>query len=331
MLGPEDDLRTTAWYRVESHDATLPVALPTGAEWVRARIGGEAVGQVEPIPKAGGYRLRFPKRAAPGPCWWSWSTMSPPVSRRPGTRPSCSTAARSSRPSGRCACRGAAPWSAPRRAGSTRTDGTGTVTPGCAARARGRRRWPAWVNGTAAPARDATDGEDGGGAYHAYLFGRPGPPAGLRPVIASRAWLVALCSGPVLGLGVLVLHRRRPPRLIWAAALALALAAAVVVQPAATILAVQSSLIGVVFTLVAALVQRLVERPRRSAAAVFRDPGGLATPAASGSSLGRMTGVGSDDSTAIRVRAVSTVDHVATAAPPAPEEAVGRGPGAERD
>jgi hypothetical protein len=328
VLGPEDDLRTTAWYRVESHDATLPVALPAGAEWVRARIGGEAVGQVEPIPKAGGYRLRFPKRAARGPvlveleyhvparlatAWDAPRLLDGGVVqetlwevRLPWSRAVVGT------PSGWI---DENQWHWDRYTWMRRSrEGAGALS--------------AWVNGNTAQARDGAD--DAGDAYHAYLFGRPGPPAGLRPVIASRAWLVALCSGPMLALGVLILHRRRPPQLIWAAALALTLAAAMVVQPATTILAVQSSLVGVVFTIVAALVQRLVERPRRAAAAVFRDPGGLASTAASSSSLGRMAAVGSDDSTAIRVRSVSTVDHVPAAAPPTPEEAVGRGTGAER-
>jgi hypothetical protein len=84
-------------------------------------------------------------------------------------------------------------------------------------------------------------------------------------------------------------------------------------------------MIGLIFTVVAAMVQRLVERPRRAASAVFSDSGGLATSPTAGSSLNRADVVGSDDSTAIRVRAVSTVDHVATTNPSAPSGSVARG------
>jgi hypothetical protein len=109
------------------------------------------------------------------------------------------------------------------------------------------------------------------------------------------------------------------------AVLALGLAAATVVGPVVTLVVIQSSMIGVVFTLVAAMVQRLVERPRRAASAVFSESGGLATSATPGSSLSRADVVGSDDSTAIRVRAVSTVDHVAESNPSTPSGSVARG------
>ena len=54
---PSGDLRTTAWYWVESHDAALSFALPAGAELVQVRVGGEAVRQVERLPGKAGYRV----------------------------------------------------------------------------------------------------------------------------------------------------------------------------------------------------------------------------------------------------------------------------------
>ena len=64
-----------------------------------------------------------------------------------------------------------------------------------------------------APAPTAgTDADaDPRGDYHSYLFGRPGGPAGLPLRIASRAWLVAVCSGSVLAVGGLLILVWRPP------------------------------------------------------------------------------------------------------------------------
>jgi hypothetical protein len=186
---------------------------------------------------------------------------------------------------------------------------------------------PAQGSGSLAVA-DGFDDAAAGGDQN-YLFGRPGQPSELRVRIASRGWLVGICSGTVLVVGgVLILFRRPSTHLAWLAALGLGLSGLTLVQPSVTILAVQSAMLGVVLTLLTALMQRLVHR--RRAGSVFGEAGGgLGGPVPSGSTVSRMVTVGSDDSTAIRVRPNSTtVDHFTptTAATPEQEGAAGRIP-----
>jgi hypothetical protein len=137
---------------------------------------------------------------------------------------------------------------------------------------------------------------------------------------------VAVCSGPVLGLGVLLLFWRPPLRIIWAAVLALVLTIAVAIQPSVTLLAIQSSVVGVGFTLLAVVMQRLVERRRRRASAVFGQPSSMTIPPV-GSTFSRAVGVGSDDPTELRARPVSSsVDHLPNNLPEAPRDTGIQGP-----
>ena len=161
--------------------------------------------------------------------------------------------------------------------------------------------------------REAPD-EDIHGTDHGYLFGRPGEPVEMRLPIASRAVLVAVCSGMVLGLGILVLRWYPARQLMAACLLAMVVAVAAALQPNTTLLAVQSAVLGLILTVLAALMQRMQNR-RRSAPATFGEAGGLGSPLMSGSSLNRWSEPGSDDSTAIRVRPASTVDHIVVARP----------------
>ena len=62
VQGPSGTLNTRAWYRVETHEGSLPVALPPGARWVQAKVGGEIIREIETPTKGEGYRLRFPPR-----------------------------------------------------------------------------------------------------------------------------------------------------------------------------------------------------------------------------------------------------------------------------
>src|SRR5581483_7416626 len=41
VQGPDYQLRTTAWCRVDARDGTFSVSLPPGSEWTRARAGGK--------------------------------------------------------------------------------------------------------------------------------------------------------------------------------------------------------------------------------------------------------------------------------------------------
>jgi hypothetical protein len=97
--------------------------------------------------------------------------------------------------------------------------------------------------------------------------------------------------------------------------------AAVLVEPSVTLLAIQSASIGAVLTLLGLLIERLLERsiPRR----MLAHPGNvMISPAGANSSLSRSPAVGSDDSTAIRVRVPSTFEYAPApiAGEPAGEE-----------
>jgi hypothetical protein len=327
---PEGNLRTWARYRVESHESSFSVALPQSAEWIRARVGREVVTEVEQLPQTTGYHFQLPSRLGSGFVVVELEYLvRAPVA--------------------------AAAWGPPRlvdgvieetlwevRVPSSRA--VVGVPPGWTDENRWywdryvwkRRPWKtppalvAWIGGPSArpPADDEIE-DDGRGDYHGYLFGSPGSPSDLRPWIASRASLVAIFSGPVLALGLLLLYLRPTFRLSASVFLALVLAIATAVQPSVTVLGVQSAMMGVLFTLVAAATQRLVERPRRASPSFFGEPNNLAGTSLPGSSVNRLGGAGSDDSTAIRVRAPSTVDH-APAVPPSPDSASGRVSSRER-
>jgi hypothetical protein len=323
IQGLEGDLRVTASYLVETHEGSLTVALPVGAEWIRASVAGETVAQVVPLPNGEGQRIDFPARLGNGPI-----AVELEYTARDGT----------------------AAWVPPQLVGGlvqqtlweVRISGSRAVVgvPESWTDENDwywdhyvwkRRPWrtadalAAWASGSPTRPEEAEVLEDETrGEYHSYLFGRPGPPIAMRPRIVARAWLVAVCSGTVLAVGAFLILFWRPPfRLAWAVALALVLAAATALSPSVTFLLVQSAMIGVVCTLLTLLMDRLVHRRTRPSA-VFGESSSLPTPA--GSSLSRAMSAGSDDSTAIRVRPSSTVDHVpaGTVGPLTPSAAVGR-------
>ncbi len=140
----------------------------------------------------------------------------------------------------------------------------------------------------------------------------------MRLPLVPRAVLVAVCSGTVLGLGILVLRWYPARQLMAASLLAMVLAAAAALEPTMTLQAAQSAVLGLILTILAGLMQRMQNR-RRSAPATFGEAGGLASAMIPGSSLNRWSEPGSDDSTAIRVRPASTVDHVVVVRPEASE------------
>jgi hypothetical protein len=194
-----------------------------------------------------------------------------------------------------------------------------------------RRAWQsvaelaAWAGDGLAEPATVESGEDTAlGDVQRYLFGQSGPPGDLRIWIASRGLVVGVCSGTVLVLGVFLILVRRPTRRVaWAAVLAMVLAAATLVAPSVVLLVVQSALIGVVLTLLTALMQYLVHRRRH--VPVFGETSTRSATVTPGSSLNLADGVGSDDSTQIRVRppTSSTAEHhgSSTLSPP-----IGRAP-----
>lgn len=309
---PEGKLRTTAWFGVETQERSLSLALPTGAELEWARVGGESVRQVEPLPRGAGIRVGLPTRSEKGPVLVeleytvrpsrSGAALEPPRLLDGGLVQQTLWEVR-------------LPWN--QALVGVPADWSDENEWYWATYVWKRRPWrttaelSSWASGGASGSKAAADADDQRGDYHAYLFGRPGPPAELAVTVVSRAWLVALCSGSVLAVGgVLIMCWRPSMTLAWLAALLFLLAVGVLLHPSVTLLAVQSAELGLVLTVLLAVMHRVVER-RRPAPAVFGEPSALTPPVAPGSTFNRVVGVGSDDSTAIRTRPtpVSTMDY----------------------
>jgi hypothetical protein len=303
VQGVDYELQNTAVYVVEIHESAFTFALPPSGIFVRARVGGKVFSRVEALPKGAGYRLPFPEPTAKGPVLVELDYTV-------------------------AAEHASGAWGAPRLLDSGFVQQTlwEVRTPWLRAvvgvphgwtdentwvwdrfyfRRRARQsasEMAAWAGGGLPDSPAAETGDDlaGGDAQH-YLFGQSGPPGDLRIRIASRGLLVGVCSGTVLVLGTLLIQIRRPSlRLAWAGALALLLAAAALVEPSVVVLVVQASLLGVALTLLTALMQHLLHRRRH--VPVFGETGTRSGTVAPGSSLNIVAGVGSDDSTQIRVR-----------------------------
>ncbi len=313
--GLDHDVQTKAVYLVETHQASLSLALPAGAVLVRARVGGKAVTRVEGLMAEAGLRLRLPEGTGTGPVLVELEYAVPAGQLTgPWVAPKLldggfvqQTLWEVQVPWGRAVVGVPGGW----------TDENTWVWDRFFFR---RRPWQsaaalaAWagVPSAESPAMAGLD-ETAGGDVQSFLFGQPGPPTDFPIWIASRGLLVGMCSGTVLAVGALLILVWRPAMpLAWAAALALVLACATLVEPSVTFLVVQSAMTGVILTLLTALMQRQVQR--RASATLFGEAGSRpgARPGAgpAGSSVNYTGSVGSDDSTAIRVRPVSsTVDH----------------------
>ncbi|MFO0888673.1 MAG: hypothetical protein U0790_05930, partial [Isosphaeraceae bacterium] len=315
VLAPDHQVRTRAWYWVESHPSELSIRLPVGSRWVRARIDGRTAEQIETGPSGGGYRMLLPRELHSKPVLVELEYQSPPTAGGAVLdAPELS--------------RGAVvlqsfwlvqiPWNEAvigvPRGWNDENEWYWDAYVWKRRPWRPLSRLTSWVSGapTTAPGPDDAAGEDPEDA-HAYLFGRSGAPGSLPLFVAARAWLVALCSGLVLLAGLLVMYSRARFRTVWLAGAILGLAFVVFAHPSVVLLILQSAVFGVVLTLVGLAAQRLIERARHGIA-----PPGLPAAAANPSQSGRAastpgpSGIGSDDSTAIRVRVTpSTMDHVA--------------------
>ena len=120
-------------------------------------------------------------------------------------------------------------------------------------------------------------------------------------------------------------------RTIWLGTAAIGLLAAILFQGSVMFLALQYAFIGMALTLLGLVIERSLERSRSPSISI-RDSGLAATPQSVESSLNQAPSVGSDDSTAIRVRAPSTttLDYVPNSISvpqPIKDEARGSKPG----
>jgi predicted lipid-binding transport protein (Tim44 family) len=123
-------------------------------------------------------------------------------------------------------------------------------------------------------------------------------------------------------------------RSIWIGMAAIGLLVGILFQASVMFLALQSAAIGMALTLLGLVIERLLERSRSPSPQIsVRDTGLIANQQNVDSTLNRSPAVGSDDSTAIRVRAPSstTMDFVPTAiAVPQPNKEETRGSSLER-
>jgi hypothetical protein len=324
VLDGEHQSRTRAWFWVESHASEFAFRLPSGSRWIRARIDGRPAEQIETAASGVGYRMVLPPESRSKPVLVELEYETNASSGRPdldapgldGGAVVLQTFWLVQLPWNQAVIGVPPSW----------TDENEWYWDTYVWKRRPWRslaRLTGWVSGSGAPAAGLEDvaGEEHEDA-HAYLFSRSGEPGSLLLGVASRAWLVAVCSGLVLVGGFLTMYSRARSRVAWIAIAALGLAFVVFAHPSVVLLILQSALFGVVLTLVGLVMQRLVERTRLSWPA-----GPHARPAASGSSglsasLASPPGVGSEDSTAIRVRVPSsTIDLGAGPLVPAPEEA----------
>jgi hypothetical protein len=320
---PEGDLRTSAWLGVETHDGWFSFALPPGGEPQRVRVAGQVIGQIEQLARGGGFRVALPARPQDGsPILVELDYVVPAARARAAWAPFGlldggvvqQTFWEVKLPWSRALVGVPSGWS----------DENEWYWDTYVWKRRPWRRTAdlvSWVSGTPTPSTSAArpDPDDPRGDYHAYLFGRPGRPAELPVTVVARAGLVAIGSGSALAVGgFLILVWRPSLRLVWMAALVLGLSVAALLHPSVTLLALQSSMIGLLLTALLALMQQVVER-RRGAATVFSQPGAAGASLGPGSTFNRTVGVGSDDSTAIRVRpvATSTMDFASPQSPPA--------------
>lgn len=305
FLGAGGESRTSARFWIESHHGSLSVVLPEGGELLRARVGGQDVREVELISKANGVRIRFPESvtdlstlveldysiAAKNVA----STWIPPRLTERGVVQQCYWEANV--PWSRTVVGVPADW----------TDENEWHWAGYVWKRRSKASPPAlasWVVGpdSGETALEASAELDPRGDTHGYLFGRPGDPTPLGLVVGSRAGLIAICSGAVLAVGTFLIMVWSPPiRLVGVAILTMLLIVAAVFPPSVTFLAAQSGLIGLLLTAMLALMQRLVDRRRGPAGAVFADNAGRGSVIGVGSTSSHQT-PGSDDSTAIRAR-----------------------------
>ena len=293
---PEGGLRTTATYRLEAHQGSLVVSLPEGADLVRARVGSEAVAEVERVAESARvYRIRLPADV-PGPL----------VVTLDYTQSAAAVAA-----TGR--------WGAPKLAdGAVIEESTWEVgLPGGVALAGVPEGWSdenqwfwnsyVFMRRPVTSVRAGPAGDLPRDGSHAYLFARVGGPVDLAPRIVSRAGLVGFCSGAVLVLGLVATSARRWIRAGVFLAIALALVAAVLAPPSVIPLVAQSSVLGFVLLAVAAATRTRLDR-RRPAVPRGGESSGLGLSASGTSGRVAVADVGSEESTVIRARVGTTVE-----------------------
>lgn len=186
--------------------------------------------------------------------------------------------------------------------------------------ARDAEELSSWVgNGPKAPLVRPSERPSGPVGTHSYLFSRVGDPQPLSVPVVSRLLLLAWCSGSMLLLGLILLLFKPVDRL---SALLFLIMLGFVIHAALPSMAfqlLQSSALGLLLVSLAAITQTIVERRRTFPVSRELHDIGVITP---GSSQGEVLMLGSDDSTAIRPRQGTTLEHVPRTIAPAGQDPV---------
>lgn len=326
-LGFDGELRIRAWYALETHPGSLTLSPPENAQWLRARVDGRVIEQIDANPDGPGYRLEL-----------SDESRSKPVVIDLEYRIPAKEAQKS--------------WGPP-----VLLDGADVLQSYWLARVPWKsaligvptgwsdeNRWywdyyvwkrspiasvgelVGWVAGPSAQA-DLPLGasEVDSSVFHGYLFGRTGAGADLKPWVASRAWIIVVCSGLVLlaGLGLFLFPISE--RWILGGGAILGLTAAIFVHPIVIALFLQAATPGFLLVLLGWLVHRSLRRDAGLAAA--RATTSSSVGAGYESSRRSAFAVGSDDSTAIRRRVPSTLDYRSEPSTPDSDFEAARGAG----
>ena len=311
VMGVDDESRTHAWYWIESHPATVSFSLPDRSRWIRARIDGRTADQVEHDPSGNVYRLNLPAEFQSKPVLveleYQLSRTSAAQVCSPPELPSEAVVLQT-------LWEVQIPWSQA-LIGVPRgwVDENEWHWDSYVWKRRPRKPFSklvGWVAGSPAQTASLDDllGEEQDSS-HGYLFARAGKPAAMNLWLANRAGIIAVCSGGVLLLGFLLMFSRTRFRAIWVVTAGLCLLGSALAQPSVMLLVIQSALSGVILTLLGLLIQSLIERTKSSGIpAVPLQSAGSGQTAAAARQTGA-DGVGSDDSTAIRARASSTMDY----------------------
>ena len=320
-LDADGGLRVRAWYAVESHPGSLAVALPPGASWLRLRVDGRAVDRADAAGEGTASRIDLPAESADRPVLLDLEYRAPAASaRRPWSAPTLLDGAEVLQTYWLVQV----PWTQvspmPPRGW---TDEGRWAWDGFAAARRpvaSASRLAAWAAGPTAPPAALEDPPEGDDASRGLLFSRSGPPTPMDPWLVSRAGAVLACSGlALLASLALAFLPAWTPWILGAAAVA-GMPAAMFLPAGAWAFGLQSAAFGVGLGLLAPAARRWASREAAAPApaAGSRGPGGssLVIPESSQRST---SGVGSDDSTAIRVRTTSTMDYLAAPPPPGPD------------
>ncbi len=332
VLTADHESRTRAWYWMDTHPVAVSLRLPDDARWIRARVDGRVTDQVEREAPGQSYRVALPAEPPTRPVLLE-------VEYQLASRPSGGLCPPPQLPDdavlGQSLWEVRIPWTEAivgvPRGWDDANDWYWDAYVWKRRPSRAAAKLLSWVAGSAAQTTEPEDelaAEEPDGA-HGYLFGRAGKPTPLDPWLASRVGLIVCCSGGVLLVGFVLMFSRVPFRAIWVVVATLGLVFSAIVHHSALVLAVQSAFGGIVLTVLGFTLQGLVARARSArlpTIAPSSQAGAAASPSAvDDGSLVRPEGVGSDDSTAIRARASSTMDFAPQALVLAPDQNTGRG------